>query len=140
MSTICDVDPALIDKMKKFRFRKEQTNAAFTMKIDKDKLLIQEEENFDNISIEDLASELPETQPRYILYSYRHERPDGRVSFPLIFIYYCPTGAKPEMHMMYASSKTNLILKLDCAGKVFDIRNAEDMTIDWLKDKLSFFK
>ena len=55
---------------------------------------------------------------RYVVYSYRHERPDGRVSFPLIFIYYSPNGVKPDMHMMYASSKTNLVQKLDCASKV----------------------
>jgi len=139
MTTICDVDPTLIEKMKKFRFRKEQTNAAFTMKIDKDKLMILEDEAFENVSIEELASELPETQPRYVVYSYRHER-DGRVSFPLIFIYYSPTGVKPEMHMMYASSKVNLVQKLDLAGKVFDVRVADEMTLDWLKDKLSFFK
>ena len=29
---------------------------------------------------------------RYIVYSYRYEQKDGRVSYPLIFIYYSPNG------------------------------------------------
>jgi len=29
-NAICEIDPAILEKMKKFRFRKEQTNAAFT--------------------------------------------------------------------------------------------------------------
>jgi len=110
------------------------------VKIDKDRLMVVLDEDFDNVSIEELAAELPETQSRYVMYSYRHERADGRVSFPLIFIYYNPTGVKPEMHMMYASSKTALVQKLDCASKVFDIRTQEEMTHEWLKDKLAFFK
>lgn len=62
------------------------------VKIEKDKLLIVQDEILEDVSIEDVASELPETQPRYVIYSYRHERSDGRVSFPLIFIYYSPNG------------------------------------------------
>ena len=39
-----------------------------------------------------MAAELPEFNPRYIAFSYCHTHDDGRVSYPLIFIYYCPSG------------------------------------------------
>ena len=44
---ICSIDPALKEKMRKFRFRKDKTNAAIVMKIDVDAQLIVEDSNFD---------------------------------------------------------------------------------------------
>ncbi|CAM4690801.1 unnamed protein product [Lepidochelys olivacea] len=62
---VCDVDPALKEKLRKFRFRKETNNAAILMKIDKERQLVVLEEEFQDISPEELKSELPERQPRY---------------------------------------------------------------------------
>ncbi|KAJ1109006.1 hypothetical protein NDU88_006375 [Pleurodeles waltl] len=62
---VCEVDPELKEKLKKFRFRKETNNAAILMKIDKDKQLVILEEEYEDISPEELKNELPERQPRY---------------------------------------------------------------------------
>lgn len=43
-------------------------------------------------SFNQMAEELPEFSPRYIVFSYCHAHGDGRVSYPLMFIYYCPSG------------------------------------------------
>uniref|UniRef100_A0A452HXV4 Uncharacterized protein n=1 Tax=Gopherus agassizii TaxID=38772 RepID=A0A452HXV4_9SAUR len=43
---VCDVDPALTEKLRKFRFRKETNNAAILMKIDKEQQLVVLEEEF----------------------------------------------------------------------------------------------
>ncbi len=42
--------------------------------------------------ISEVAAELPEFSPRFIAYSYCHTHDDGRVSYPLVFIHYCPSG------------------------------------------------
>uniref|UniRef100_A0AAX7VFF7 ADF-H domain-containing protein n=1 Tax=Astatotilapia calliptera TaxID=8154 RepID=A0AAX7VFF7_ASTCA len=62
---VCEVDESLKDKLKKFRFRKETSNAAILMKIDMAKQLVILEEEYDDISMDDLRNELPERQPRY---------------------------------------------------------------------------
>ncbi|KAL7825382.1 hypothetical protein AOLI_G00325890 [Acnodon oligacanthus] len=62
---VCEVDPSLKEKLKKFRFRKETTNAAILMKIDMEKQLVILEEEYEDISLDDLREELPERQPRY---------------------------------------------------------------------------
>ncbi|KAF4085772.1 hypothetical protein AMELA_G00098610 [Ameiurus melas] len=64
---VCEVDPSLTEKLKKFRFRKETTNAAILMKIDMEKQLVILEEEYEDISLDDLREELPERQPRYPL-------------------------------------------------------------------------
>lgn len=45
-----------------------------------------------DISLEELAQELPEHQPRYIAYSYCYKHDDGRKSYPLCFIFVSPQG------------------------------------------------
>uniref|UniRef100_A0A8D2JKV7 ADF-H domain-containing protein n=1 Tax=Varanus komodoensis TaxID=61221 RepID=A0A8D2JKV7_VARKO len=57
---VCDVDPELTEKLKKFRFRKETNNAAIIMKIDKDRQLVVLEEEFQVFEIrstEDLTEQ-----------------------------------------------------------------------------------
>uniref|UniRef100_A0A8C9AKD6 Glia maturation factor gamma n=1 Tax=Prolemur simus TaxID=1328070 RepID=A0A8C9AKD6_PROSS len=43
---VCEVDPELKEKLKKFRFRKETDNAAIIMKVDKDRQMVVLEEEF----------------------------------------------------------------------------------------------
>ncbi|RIB12789.1 hypothetical protein C2G38_1785715 [Gigaspora rosea] len=137
MSSTCEVDPELLEKLRKFRFGKksQKGTSAFVLKIDMAKLLVIEDVLYDDISLEDLVEELPENTPRYIVLSYELSHRDGRKSFPLVLIYYSPPSSKPEIHMLYASAKTYFQQKADL-NKVFDIREAEELTNEWLREKL----
>uniref|UniRef100_A0A3B5LMW2 ADF-H domain-containing protein n=1 Tax=Xiphophorus couchianus TaxID=32473 RepID=A0A3B5LMW2_9TELE len=75
----------LREKLKKFRFRKETNNAAILSKYCKHRIL--------DISLDDLRNELPERQPRYPeSRHYKYTHADGRVSYPLCFIFSSPMG------------------------------------------------
>ncbi|KAG8143670.1 hypothetical protein E2320_000861 [Naja naja] len=105
---VCDVDPALIEKLKKFRFQKETNNTALIRHL-----------------------------PRAADYRYVHD--DGRISYPLCFIFSSPAGCKPEQQMMYAGSKNRLVQAAELT-KVFEIRSTEELTEQWLKERLAFFR
>ncbi|KAF9570223.1 hypothetical protein EC968_002102 [Mortierella alpina] len=107
----------------------------FAGKIDKNKLLIEEDEDLELESLDELAETLPENTPRYVVVSYELKHDDGRVSYPLVFIYYSPKGVKPELNMLYASAKTHFQNKIGL-GKVFDLRDAESLTEQWMRSKL----
>jgi len=68
-------------------------------KVNKEKLLIEMDSEEDAIELEELAEELPENIPRYIILSYELKHDDGRVSFPLVFLFYCPVGANTQLRM-----------------------------------------
>ncbi|XP_044539335.1 glia maturation factor gamma isoform X1 [Gracilinanus agilis] len=136
---VCEVDPELKEKLRKFRFRKDTTNAAIIMKVDTGRQLVVMEEEFQNISPEELRNELPERQPRFIVYSYKWLHEDGRISYPLCFIFSSPVGCKPEQQMMYAGSKNRLVQTAEFT-KVFEIRTTDDLTEAWLQEKLAFFR
>ncbi|XP_025035766.2 glia maturation factor gamma isoform X1 [Pelodiscus sinensis] len=136
---VCDVDPMLTEMLRKFRFRKETNNAAILMKIDKERQLVVLEEELQDVSPEELRSELPERQPRFVVYSYKYVHDDGRISYPLCFIFSSPAGCKPEQQMMYAGSKNRLVQAAELT-KVFEIRTTEDLTEEWLRERLAFFR
>ena len=82
--------------------------------------------------------DLPESVPRFVVLSYEWKMENDRVSYPLVFIYYGPE-ANAKLNMLYASTKPHLSRALDL-NKEFDIRSRDELTEEWLKKKLEFFK
>uniref|UniRef100_UPI00358E3140 glia maturation factor gamma-like isoform X1 n=1 Tax=Myxine glutinosa TaxID=7769 RepID=UPI00358E3140 len=136
---VCDIDPELITRINKFRFRKETTDAAIVMKVEKQRKTIVLDEEYEDISVEDLKDQLPERQPRFVLYSYKYKHDDGRCSYPLCFIFISPQGCKPDLQMMYAGTKNNLVKSAQLT-KVFELRSTDEFTEQWLREKLGFFR
>eukprot|EP01095_Lingulamoeba_sp_RSL-Kostka_P006310 TRINITY_DN197_c0_g1_i1.p1 TRINITY_DN197_c0_g1~~TRINITY_DN197_c0_g1_i1.p1 ORF type:complete len:140 (+),score=46.90 TRINITY_DN197_c0_g1_i1:71-490(+) len=138
MSNTCHIPKELVKQFLKFKVGKQIENTAFIMKINKETLEVELEEIIEEIPFDELADEVPAATPRFIAYSYKYTHNDGRVSYPLIFIFYCPPGIRPELNVMYASTKQNLSHELSIM-KIFDIRNIDDFDEEWLKNKLAFF-
>ncbi|KAG8709142.1 hypothetical protein FRC09_000843 [Ceratobasidium sp. 395] len=65
---------------------------------------MEEVEQFDNISMEDLAEELPDASPRYVVLSYERKHDDGRTSFPLIMLNWTPAGSETGLMTLHASA------------------------------------
>eukprot|EP01088_Endostelium_zonatum_P010779 TRINITY_DN2437_c0_g1_i2.p1 TRINITY_DN2437_c0_g1~~TRINITY_DN2437_c0_g1_i2.p1 ORF type:complete len:109 (-),score=23.44 TRINITY_DN2437_c0_g1_i2:113-439(-) len=108
------------------------------MKIDTKKQEVQLEDVSEG-NLEDLAADLPEFAPRFLAYNYKWLHDDGRISYPLMFIFYCPEGISTQLNMLYSSTKTILVNELKFS-KVFEVRDPEELTAKWVKDKLAFFK
>lgn len=107
-----------------------------------------------DIDIDELREALPEHQPRFLVYSFKLDHGDGRISYPMCFIFSSPQGSlviylipnhkllifhsidsKTELQMMYAGSKLELV-KVAELTKVFEIRELEELTEEWLHSKL----
>ncbi|ETW85960.1 hypothetical protein HETIRDRAFT_122315 [Heterobasidion irregulare TC 32-1] len=129
MSHTVDIPQELKDSLRKFRFaRRSSGNAALVIKINKQKLLMEEVEQFDNITPEDLAEELPDSSPRYVVLSYELNHPDGRKSFPLVIINWAPPSCETGMLTLHASGFLDFQTTAD-VGKVVEIRDgAEGLT------------
>ena len=114
------------DSLKKFRFSQRNSgSAAIVVKINKTKLVMEVEEQYDNISIEELAegkfipdtcadrepndsyTELPENSPRYVVLSHELKHKDGRISYPLVLINWAPSTSETGMLTLHASALLN---------------------------------
>jgi len=134
----CTIPDDLVAAFKKFKMSNGQ-NDALIIKINKQQLVVELEESLTNCTCDEIAEALPESAPRFIVYSYKYKQADGRVSYPLCFIYYSPQAVNSTLNMLYASSKNVLVNKLEVM-KIFDIASPSELTEEWLLSKLAFFK
>lgn len=126
MSHIVDIPSELKTSLRKFRFaRRNQGHAALVVRIDKNKLIMQEEEQYDMISIEELADELPENSPRYVVLSYELKHNDGRTSFPLVLVNWVPRTCEIKMMTLHASALIEFQNTAD-VSKVIEVRDGAD--------------
>ncbi|KAJ7219466.1 hypothetical protein GGX14DRAFT_592306 [Mycena pura] len=137
MSHTVDIPQELKDTLRKFRFaRRNAGSAALVIKINKAKLLMEEVEHFDDIGIEELAEELPENSPRYVVLSYQLDHSDGRKSFPLVLINWAPTSSEMGMLTLHASALLEFQATAD-VSKVIDMRDGpEGLTKEAVDAKL----
>ncbi|KAL6881227.1 glia maturation factor beta [Trichoderma novae-zelandiae] len=77
-------------------------------------------------SLDEIADDLPDHAPRFILLSYPLTMPDGRLSVPYVLLYYLPITCNAETRMLYAGAK-ELIRNTAEVNKVIDIESAEDL-------------
>ncbi|KAF8610693.1 glia maturation factor beta [Ceratobasidium sp. AG-I] len=137
MSQIVEIPQTLKDSLRKFRFaRRKSGNAAFVVKINKQKLVMEEVEQFDGITIEDLAEELPDASPRYVVLSYELKHSDGRMSFPLVMINWTPIGSETGLLTLHASALTAFQNTVE-PNKVIEMRDGpEGLTKEIVDSKL----
>ncbi|KAF8519475.1 hypothetical protein BU17DRAFT_47642, partial [Hysterangium stoloniferum] len=136
-SQTVDIPQTLKDALRKFRFaRRSSGSAAMVVKIKKAELIMEEVEQFDSISPEELAEELPENSPRYVLLSYELEHSDGRKSYPLVLINWAPTSSEIGLLTLHASALLNFQNTADVA-KIIEVRDGpESLTKTAIDSKL----
>lgn len=72
------------------------------LKIDKDETVVLARDPTSGVSPDLLSSTISGTEPNYTFYRYEPQSAN-------IFIYTCPTAAKPRERMLYASSRANVV-------------------------------
>ncbi|GAO16815.1 hypothetical protein UVI_02053550 [Ustilaginoidea virens] len=88
-------------------------------------------------SLDQVAGDLPDHAPRFVLLSYPlttvrvgclklNVQSDGRLSVPYVLLYYLPITCNAETRMLYAGAK-ELMRSTAEAGSVIDIESAEDL-------------
>lgn len=129
---MCSVAENIPERLKRLKFGNKKAGSAILMKIKVDEDMIVIDEEFDDCTTEELQEELPDCQPRYLVYSYVHNTSDGRTTYPLFVIYYKPSGCKTELLMRYAGCM-QMICQLSGTEKRVELDNKEDFNDEWIK-------
>lgn len=127
--------PETKDKLRKFRLGTSRAKdpQAVIYQIDKKTLEIAQSDDEVYNNLQDIADELPDNSPRFVLLSYPLTLASGRLSVPYVMIYYLPTTCNSEMKMLYASAK-ELVRNTAEVNRIIEISDAED--IEGIPDKL----
>lgn len=107
-------------------------NKAIIMKINLKKMEIVLVDELDDVTPEDIAEEFEDFEPRYCMYMYEYVRDDGRVTYPLCFIWYNPSGCDVHLNMIYGQT-TEALIELLKASKTFNVQDADELTSEWLR-------
>ncbi|KAJ5636276.1 uncharacterized protein N7484_009589 [Penicillium longicatenatum] len=83
--------------------------------------------------MEDLADDLPESSPRFILLSHPLTTKSGRLSVPYVLLYWLPENCNPSQRMMYAGA-VELMRTTAEVNRVVEVESDEDIVS--IADKL----
>ncbi|EME40412.1 hypothetical protein DOTSEDRAFT_74107 [Dothistroma septosporum NZE10] len=116
------------EKLRKFRLGTSRAKdpQAVIYQIDKKNMEIKPEDNQVYTNLSELADELPDNTPRYIILSYPLTMASGRLSVPYVMINYLPSTSNAENRMLYAGAK-ELMKNTAEAGRIIEIDNVEDL-------------
>ncbi|KAK4189290.1 GMF family protein [Podospora australis] len=115
--------------LRKFRLGTSRSSdpQAVIYYIDKQtKEIKQDEEGTVYKSLEEIADDLPDHSPRFVLLSYPMTLPSGRLSVPYVMLYYLPTTCNSELRMLYAGAK-ELMRNTSEVTKILDLESAEEL-------------
>ena len=79
------------EELEALRSRESADSTALVLKIDPDTMSVVRDDTYEDITLDELAEELPEHQPRYIVYTMGYDTP--------CFIFLSPQGTKPELQV-----------------------------------------
>eukprot|EP00698_Gefionella_okellyi_P003332 TRINITY_DN13101_c0_g1_i1.p1 TRINITY_DN13101_c0_g1~~TRINITY_DN13101_c0_g1_i1.p1 ORF type:complete len:146 (+),score=22.35 TRINITY_DN13101_c0_g1_i1:76-513(+) len=134
-SNWCVVPETVAEQFAQLKKTSSAANKALVLKLNKQDLSVSVDKIYDDVLLEDIADDLPESAPRFIVYSYKWVREDSRVQFPLLLIFYSPRGSPVDMNMLAANTKRHLMEKFQLS-KVFDCQDLDTLTDSWLKGEL----
>jgi len=117
------------DHLREFRLttsRADGPQAAIYL-IDKETYEIrQDEEETIYTSLEDIADDLPDHTPRFILLSCPLTLPDERITVPYVLLYYLPITCNYQTKMLYANAK-ELMRNMAEVSRVIDMESTDDL-------------
>ncbi|KAL4968710.1 GMF family protein [Aspergillus stella-maris] len=121
--------PETRERLRKFRLttsRAKEPQAVIYV-VDTKNQEIRAEDGEVYTKMEDLADELPESSPRFILLSYPLTLGSGRLAVPYVLLYYLPENCNPTQRMMYAGA-VELMRNTAEVNRVIEVTSDEDVT------------
>lgn len=130
----CTIDEKVSEEFMKLKMS-NAANRALVLSIDVPGLAVTIDCLKDDILLDDLVEDLSDSNPCYIIYSYKFERDDGRTQYPLLLIFYSPPGSPINVKMLSTNTKRHIMDKFQIT-KVFDVQDMENISDQWLKQHL----
>lgn len=127
-SRLYSFSPETKEKLRKFRLGTSRAKdpQAIIYIIDAKSQEIRPQDGEVYSKMEDLADDLPESSPRFILLSHPLTLGDGRLSVPYVLLYYLPENCNPSQRMMYAGA-TELMRSTAEVNRVIEVEGEEDI-------------
>jgi hypothetical protein len=112
-------------------------NHAAILRADSETLQVLVEHEFpEGKPLDELVNLLPSVEPRFILLMPERIHPDGRKSYPLVLISYCPPGLAPQINVVYSNARTTLVREFSL-NLVWEVKKKLQLGDEELLDKFA---
>ncbi|CAI7618943.1 hypothetical protein PCG10_002783 [Penicillium crustosum] len=132
-SRLYSFSPETKEKLRKFRLGTSRAKdaQAIIYIIDAKSQEIRPQDDTIYSNMEDLADDLPESSPRFILLSHPMTTKDGRPSVPYVLLYWLPENCNPMQRMSYAnavelmrtSAQVNRVIEVEADEDIVNIKS-----------------
>ncbi|CAI7625450.1 unnamed protein product [Penicillium palitans] len=132
-SRLYSFSPETKEKLRKFRLGTSRAKdaQAIIYIIDAKSQEIRPQDDTVYSNMEDLADDLPESSPRFILLSHPMTTKDGRPSVPYVLLYWLPENCNPMQRMSYAnavelmrtSAQVNRVIEVEADEDIVNIKS-----------------
>jgi hypothetical protein len=120
------------------RLRHSRTaNHSLVLRADVDSLKVELEAEYpDGKALDDIAEGLPSSEPRFIIIMAERAHPDGRKSYPLVLIAFCPPGLSPQVNIVHSNARTVIAHDFQL-NLVWEVKKLLQIGDDELAEKLA---
>ena len=92
------------------------------------------EEHPEGVTLDDMAEKLPKTEPRFIISVPERTHKDGRKSYPIVLVAYCPPGLSPQVNIVYSNARIQLAKEFNLTN-VWEIKKKYQLGDEELAEK-----
>ena len=88
----------------------------------------------EGIPFDDLSKKLPPDSPRIIISMPERVHPDGRKSYPIIMVAYCPNNLSPQVNIVYSNARTQIVREFQIQH-VWEVKKKYSVNMEALQEK-----
>jgi len=90
----------------------------------------------EGIPLEDVAATLPTNAPRIIICMPERVHPDGRKSYPMVLIPYCPPNLSPQANIVFSNARSQIALEFQLQN-IWEVKKKYGLSNETLAEKLA---
>ena len=125
MSIAFELDEVAVDKYEALRYSKRP--GYIVLKIENEKIVV---ENEGELPIDEFRKELPDEEPRFILYDAPVKNRVGMDDKRMVFIVWMPMEAPVRLRMTYAGSKNRVRDQFQGISATIQFDEKSEMTLE----------
>ncbi len=125
MSIAFELDEVAVDKYEALRYSKRP--GYIVLKIENEKIVV---ENEGELPIDEFRKELPDEEPRFILYDAPVKNRVGMDDKRMVFIVWMPMEAPVRLRMTYAGSKNRVRDQFQGISATIQFDEKNEMTLE----------
>ncbi|RBR13270.1 uncharacterized protein FIESC28_08236 [Fusarium coffeatum] len=135
MASGVSVNSGCVDTYQALKLKKNHKFIIFNLSHDRTEIVV--DQTSESSEWDDFTSSLPENEPRWAVYDFHYEGPDGGARNKLVFVSWSPDTAKIKAKMVFSSSRDALRRALVGIGAEIQATDYSDITYEEVLGKVS---